>query len=233
MRNRFIRRWPLVGLLAIALALSAACVTDEYAEETDYILGELAKDSAPSGPLTFDDEVIVYAPDVPDLLADVRSAPVEADKRGVVSDYLTQQDRIDCILDDIEESAENQTDVACQGTILVKKVATDDLPGVTEVLDSINTREDEPTKRGYLSDYISTWTSNQRIERVGESLEQMKRTKGIPVFGALVTAIHNFPIMFEGEVLVPQEDISDLIDEYHSYDTDDARRRVVSDYLNR
>ena len=233
MRHRFIRRWPLLGLLAVALALSVACVAEEYGEETDFILAELGKDSAPSGPLTLDDEVLVYAPDVPDLLADVRSAPLEADKREAVADYLTRQGRIDCILEDIEESAESRTDVACQGTILVKKDATDEMPGVTEVLEGINTREDEPTKRGYLSDYIGTWTSNQRIERVGESLEQMKRTKGIPVFGTLVTAIHNFPIMYEGEVLVPEEDISSLIDEYHSYDTDDARRRVVSDYLNR
>lgn len=233
MFNRFLRRWPLIGLLVIALGLSAACVAEEFGEETDFILAELEKDSAPSGPLSFNDEVIVYAPDVPDLLADVRSAPVEADKREVVADYLTQQGRIDCILEDIEESAENDTDVACQGTILVKKKATDELPGVTEVLEGINTREDDPTKRGYLSDYITTWTANQRIDRVGESLEQMKRTKGIPVFGALVSSIHRFPIMYEGEILVPQEDISELTDEYHSYDTDDARKRVVSDYLNR
>lgn len=233
MLNTLVRRWSLVGLIVVALGLSAACVAEEYGEETDFILAELEKDSAPSGPLTFDDEVIVYAPDVPDLLADVRSANVEADKREVVSDYLTKQGRIDCILEDIVESSENDTDVACQGTILVKRETDDGLPGLTEVLEGINTREDEPTKRGYLSDYISTWTSNQRIERVGESLEQMKRTSDIPLFGALVTSIHNFPIMFEGEVLVPQEQIADLIDEYHSYDTDDARRRVVSDYLSR
>ena len=233
MLNRLVRRWSLVGLIVIALGLSAACVADEYGEETDFILAELAKDSAPSGPLTFNDEVVVYAPDVPDLLADVRSASLEEDKREVVSDYLTKQGRIDCILEDIAESSEDDTDVACQGTILVKREAEDGLPGLAEVLESINTREDEPTKRGYLSDYITNWTSNQRIERVGESLEQMKRTRDIPVFGALVTSIHNFPIMFEGEVLVPQEQIADLIDEYHSYDTDDARRRVVSDYLSR
>lgn len=233
MLNTLVRRWSLVALIVVALGLSAACVAEEYGEETDFILAELAKDSAPSGPLTFDDEVIVYAPDVPDLLAEVRSANVEADKREVVSDYLTKQGRIDCILEDIVESSENDTDVACQGTILVKREADDGLPGLTEVLEGINTREDEPTKRGYLSDYIGTWTSNQRIERVGESLEQMKRTRDIPLFGALVTSIHNFPIMFEGEVLVPQEQIADLIEEYHSYDTDDARRRVVSDYLSR
>ena len=233
MLNRYLLRWPLILLLVIALGLSAACVADEFGEETDFILAELEKDSAPSGPLTFNEEVIVYAPDVPDLLADVRSAPVEADKRDAVADYLTQQDRIDCILEDIEESAESDTDVACQGTILVKKEATDEMPGVNDVLEGINTREDEPTQRGYLSDYINMWRSNQRIDRVGESLEQMKRTKGIPVFGALVTAIHNFPIMYEGEILVPKDEIPDLIDEYHSYDTDDARRRVVSDYLDR
>ena len=233
MLNRSVRRWSLVGLLVIALALAGGCVTEEYAEETDYILGEFAKDSAPSGPLSFDGEVVVYPADVADLMADVRSAPLEADKREVVGDYFTLQSRIDCILEDIEESAEGESDLACQGTILVQDVGEHGLPGVTEVLDAINTREDEPTKRGYLSDYIGTWSENQRIERVGESLEQMKRTKGIPVFGALVSAIHNFPIMFEGEVLVPEEDIPDLIDEYHSHDTDEARRQTVSDYLNR
>ena len=233
MLNGSVRRWSLVGLLVIALALAGGCVTEEYAEETDYILVELSKESAPSGPLSFDDTVIVYPSDVPDLMADVRSAPLEADKREVVGDYLALQDRIDCILDDIEESAEDNTDLACQGTILVQDVGEYGLPGVTELLDAINTREDEPTKRGYLSDYIGTWSENQRIERVGESLEQMKRTKGIPVFGALVSAIHNFPIMYEGEILVPEEDISDLIDEYHSHDTEEARRQTVSDYLNR
>ena len=223
----------MVGLLVIALAMSGACVTDAIAEEADYILGELGKDSAPSGPLTYEGEVIVYAPDVQDLLAGVRSETLEVDKRDVVEDYLVQQDRIDCILEDIAESAESDTDLGCQGTILVKKEGKNGLPGITEVLDSINTREEEPTKRGYLSDYIDTWSEYQRIERVGEGLEQMKRTSEIPVFGSLVSAMHNFPIMYEGDILVPQEDTSALIDEYHSYDTEEARRRTVSDYLNR
>ena len=60
----------------------------------------------------------------------------------------------------------------------------------------------------------------------------MKRTKDIPGFGTLVSAIHNFPIMYEGDILVPVEDISALIDEYHSHDAEEARRRTVSDYLN-
>ena len=237
MLNRSVRRWSLVGLLVIALALAGGCVTEEHAEETDYILSEFAKDSAPSRPLALEkdgeDEVIVYSADVADLLADVRSAQLEADKREVVGDYLTRQGRIDCILKNIEESAENNTDLACQGTILVQEEGKHGLPGVTEVQEGINTREDEPSQRGYLSDYIYTWGENQRIERVGESLEQMKRTKGIPLFGALVSAIHNFPIMYEGNILVPEEDIQDLIDEYHSHDTEEARRQTVSDYLNR
>ena len=239
MLNRSVRRWFLVGLLVIALALAGGCVTEEYGPETDYILAEFSKDSAPSGPLSFEEgedgepKVIVYPSDVADLLADVRSAPLEADKREVVGDYLTRQSRIDCILENIDKSSENNTDLACQGTILVQDVGEHGLPGVTEILDGINTREDEPTKRGYLSDYIGAWSEYQRIERVGESLEQMKRTSGIPVFGALVDAIHNFPIMYEGEILVPEEDIPDLIDEYHSHDTDEARRQTVSDYLNR
>ena len=234
MLNGAVRRWWLVGLLVIALAMAAGCVTEEYAEETDYILAELGKDSAPSGPLSFgeDDEVIVYSADVPDLLADIRSAPLEADKREVVSDYLTLQSRVDCILEGIEESAEENSDLACQGTILVQDVGEHGLPGVADIMDAINTREDEPTKRGYLSDYIGTWSENQRIERVGESLEQMKRTSGIPLFGALVSAIHNFPIMYEGEILVPEEDIPGLIDDYHDHDTDEARRQTVSDYLS-
>ena len=232
MLNRFFRRWSMVGLLVIVLAMSGACVADAVAEETDYILGEFGKDSAPSGPLAYDGELIVYSSDVPDLLADVRSETLEVDKRDVVGDYLTQQDRIDCILEKLAEAAENDTDLGCQGTILVRKEGKHGLPALTEVLESINTREDEPTKRGYLSDYIDTWSEYQRVERVGEGLEQIKRTSEIPVFGSLVSAMHNFPIMYEGNVLVPQEDISVLIDEYHSYDAEEARRQTVTDYLN-
>ena len=61
----------------------------------------------------------------------------------------------------------------------------------------------------------------------------MQRTNALPLFGSLVKAIHRFPILYEGEELVPREDITDLLDAFRASSTDEAQRATVLEYLEK
>ena len=71
------------------------------------------------------------------------------------------------------------------------------------------------------------------MSRVEESLAQMKRSNAIPLFGILLKSIHRFPILYEGDELVPRKDIAILLDQHRVLDTDDAKRALVTEYLDR
>ena len=228
-----LQRWPLIALLVVATAMVGACVGAEFQEETDSILERLGQASAPTGSIELDGEVLVYAPDLPDLAIDVRAVADEEGKREVVEEYLTMQERIDCILEDIEQAADDDTDLNCQGKNLVKKQGKHGLLGVSELLEEVTSRASEPATREYLAGYLRYWDEVQRIDRVEDSLSQMKRTRAIPLFGRVVNTIHRFPIMYEGDILVPKKDLSMLQDEFRSLSTEDARRDLVEEYLNR
>ena len=233
MLKRFLKRWLLLGLLVIALGVAGGCVSDEIADNADFILEELSKTSAPAGSIELEGETLVYAADLPDLVSSIRSVQLESDKKELVKDYLTQRERIDCILDDVEEAAQDDTTIRCQGKVLVEKKGEHGLLGISEMLEEVNTREGEVTQRDYLAGYLLFWDEIQRIDRVEESLAQIKRTKSIPLFGPLVNAIHRFPILYEGDELVPRKDISGLLDQYRALNTDEARRAMVMEYLER
>ena len=168
---------------------------------------------------------MVYAPDAAGLDADMAAAGTESDKRSVAKDYLKLQSRITCILEKVEDAVEDNKEINCDGRAMVVK------KNLSEVGDGIDSSEGDAAKRAYLTDYIDAWNEEQRVDRVVEGLSQMKRTKAIPLFGRLVSSIHNFPIAYEGEVLVPKKDLSDLLDEFSSLNTKDARRELVDGYL--
>ena len=229
-----LKRWSLLGLLVIALGIAGGCVSDEIADNADLVLEELSNTSAPAGAIKNPDgETLVYAVDLPDLVVNIRSVQLDKDKKDVVKDYLTLQERIDCILDDVEESAENDTTIRCQGKVLVEEEGEDGLLGVSDILEVLNGIDGELAKRDYLDGYLDFWDEIQRINRVEDSLGQMKRTKSIPLFGTLVNAIHRFPILYEGDELVPRRDVPDLLIKYGALNTDDARRMMVMEYLER
>ena len=234
MLKPFLKRWSLLGLLVVALGIAGGCVSDEIANNADFVLEELNKTSAPAGSIkNLDGEMLIYAADLPDLVSGIRSVQLDSDKKDLVKDYLTLQERIDCILDDVGESAADDTTIRCQGKVLVEKKGEHGLLGISEMLEEVNGREGEVAKRDYLAGYLDNWDGIQRINRVEESLGQIKRTKSIPLFGTLVNAIHRFPILYEGDELVPRKDVSGLLDKYRALNTEEARRAMVMEYLER
>ena len=230
---RFLKRWSLLGLLVIALGIAGGCVADEIADNADFVLEELSKTSAPAGSIKLEGDTLVYAADLPYLVSSIRSVQLESDQKDLVKEYLTLQERIDCILDDVEEAADNNTTIRCLGKILVEKKADHGLLSTPEMLEEVSIREGELARRDYLAGYLRFWDEIQRINRVHESLGQIKRTNSIPLFGSLVNAIHRFPILYEGDELVPRKDIPDLLDKFRALNTDDARRAMVKEYLER
>ena len=115
----------------------------------------------------------------------------------------------------------------------MEKKADHGLLSTPEMLEEVSIREGELARRDYLAGYLRFWDEIQRIDRVEESLGQIKRTKAIPLFGALVNTIHRFPILYEGDELVPKKDVSGLLDKYSVLNTDEARRAMVMEYLER
>ncbi|MDA0988377.1 MAG: hypothetical protein O2783_04475 [Chloroflexi bacterium] len=228
-----LRRWSFVGLLVVALGVTGGCVSDETASNADFILQELDNSSAPAGAIELEGETLVYSADLPDLVSRVRSVSLASDKKDVVIDYLVLQERINCILDKVEEAAADVTTVQCHGKVLVDKIGEHGLLGISEILEEFNARQSEPAKRDYLVGYLSFWDEVERVNRVEESLGQMKRSNAIPLFGMLLKTIHRFPILYEGDELVPKKDIPKLLDQYRPLDTDEARRALVTEYLGR
>ena len=148
-------------------------------------------------------------------------------------DYIILQERIDCIIDGVAEAVANDVTIRCQGKVLVDEVGEYGLLGVSEMSEALNSRDGGTAQREYLESYMGTWRIVKRVDRVNESLAQMERTNDIPVFGSLVRAIHKFPILYEGDELVPEKEIPGLLSKFSARDTDAAKRTVVEEYLER
>jgi hypothetical protein len=228
-----LRRWFLIGLLVLALGISTGCVTNEIASNADIVLAKIDGDVAPTGPIEFEGKTLVYSTDIANLVATVQSTNLEIDKKNLVMDYLDLREKIDCMLDDLEAAAKDDTTVQCHGTILVAKEGKHGLLSFDEITKEINSIDGELAKREYLIGYLITWDRITRINRVETSLAQIKRSNAIPVFGALIKTIHRFPILYEGYELVPKDDIPNILDQYSALDTEEARRTLVTDYLER
>jgi len=233
MLKGFLKRWPFVGLLVFAMGIAGGCVTNEVAINADLILEEMARSSAPAGSIESAGKTLVYSADLPNLVSKIRSVDLETYKKDLVMDYLILQERIDCILEEIEVASGDDTAIQCQGKILVDKEGEHGLLGISDTLEAINSRDGAPAKRDYLTAYLGRWNEIQKINRVDESLAQIKRSNAIPVFGMLIKTIHQFPILYEGDELVPRRDIPNLLALYRARDTEEARRAMVTEYLDR
>ena len=231
--SRLLRSWTLPAILVALLASGAGCVTDEIAANAELVLAEMEASSAPSGPIESEGKVLVYSDDLPDLVSGVRSVDPQESKLELVRDYLTLQERIDCILEDVESAAEDNTTIQCQGKVLIWEKGEHGLLGVDQILEEVEARDGGPPQRAYLADYLVFWDEVQRVERVVESLGQMQRSNSIPLFGALLKSIHRFPILYEGDELVPYSDVPGLLEQYRARDTEEARRDMVIEYLER
>ena len=231
--GRMHRHWPLLALLLVALAAAPGCVTDEIAVGAELVLAQIESSTAPAGSIESEGRVLVYSDDLPDLVSSVRSIEPREEKLDQVMDYLSLQERIDCIIEDVEEAAEESTTIQCQGKVLVWKEGERGLLGVSQMLEEIRARDGGPSQRDYLTGYLNFWDDVQRIDRVLESLGQTQRSNSIPLFGALLKSIHRFPILYEGDELVPYSDVPGLLEQYRARDTEEARRDLVSEYLQR
>ncbi len=61
-------------------------------------------------------------------------------------------------------------------------------------------------------------------------LDQIERTKRIPLIGGLLASISGAPIRHLGEELVPEEEIDDLLEQTHDL-PEEARKALVEEYL--
>jgi hypothetical protein len=61
-------------------------------------------------------------------------------------------------------------------------------------------------------------------------LDQIERTKRLPLIGGLLAAISGAPIRHLGEILVPEEEINDLLEQTEDL-SEEARRALVEEYL--
>jgi len=61
-------------------------------------------------------------------------------------------------------------------------------------------------------------------------LEQIERTKRIPLIGGPLASFSSSPIRYLGTILVPEDEIPELMDQTVGLD-EDAKRQVIEDYL--
>ena len=218
-----VKRWSWAGLLVIALATAGACSLEEFKGETDFILEQAGTQA---GAIEFEGEVLVYAEDVPGLFVEISSVDTLSERRDVVAAYLTRQERVDCILEDIEQAVEDEQKISCKGDVLVEE---EDVPGLQ---DEISARGSEPAQRAFLGSHVYQWGETKRVDVLLDSLSQKENVKGIPLLGTVLDSIHRFPIMHEGEVLASREDVSRLLAQFSVLSTEKAKRDLVEDFLN-
>ena len=224
-------KWLSFLLAAAVCALLAGCVGEEYEKETGAIIARLDETPDSQEQIEFNGELIVHSTDVLWLSKEVQGATSYVDRRDIIVLYLQSNKNIKCILDEIQHAATEETNLNCGGKALVEKSGKHGMLGVTGLLDGLNTRESTPAKREFLMEYLDSWGRVQRISRVVASLGQITRTRALPVLGTISRKIHNFPILYEGDVLVPTEDVPLLIDQVSVVDTEDAKRNLVANYL--
>ena len=229
--NRIKTKWAHFLLAAVVCATVAGCVAEEYEKETGIIITKLIEAPDSSEQIKFDDELVVHSTDVIQLSEEVRRATSESERRGIVADYLKSNENIKCILDEIQQALIEEKDLNCGGKRFVATSAENGLLGVADMADHLTTTESVVTKREFLIEYLDNWGKVQRVSRVVDSLNQIARTHALPILGNISRRIHNFPILYEGEVLVPTEDIASLLDQFEMTDSKDTKRNLVTSYL--
>ncbi len=68
------------------------------------------------------------------------------------------------------------------------------------------------------------------VDYVLTRLEQIERTKRIPLIGELLASFSNSPVRYLGTILVPKDEISDLMEQTENLG-EDAQKQVIEDYL--
>ena len=68
------------------------------------------------------------------------------------------------------------------------------------------------------------------VDYVLTRLEQIERTKRIPLIGELLASFSSSPIRYLGRILVPEEEVAELLSKVQGL-SQDAKRAVIEDYL--
>ena len=219
-----LRRWAPLGLLLIALVAGAACASEQWREESTFVLTQL--EQGDTKPIEFEGKVLVPAEDVPNLSEAIGSADTAKERRHLVADYLTRQKQIDCIVKKLKAADVGDAEIKCEDEVFIDKK---DVPPIAEEVRSLGS---ESAQREFVVSHIDGWREIKQIDGAVERLKQIKNTKDIPLIGNLLDSITRFPIMYRGDDLIPKKDIPALLDQYRAASTDEARRDLVRTYLD-
>ena len=225
-------KWAHFVMAALVCATVAGCVAEEYEKETDAIIARLQEAPSSSEQIKFDGELVVHSSDILQLSDAVQSATSESERKDIIAEYLKSNENINCILDEIQQALTEETDLNCGGKALVSTSGENGLPSVSDIVEDLNKRENVADKREFLIEYLNNWGKVQRVSRVVESLDQIGRTHALPILGTISRRIHNFPILYEGDILVPTSDIPSLLEQFEVTDAKDAKRNLVTSYLS-
>ena len=61
-------------------------------------------------------------------------------------------------------------------------------------------------------------------------LDQIEKTQSIPLIGGLLASVSGAPIRHLGEILVPEEEIDDMLEQTEDL-SEESRKALVEDYL--
>jgi hypothetical protein len=204
----------LTSVLLLCLILTVNCVTDQDGIDADQILASIG--NAEGDILaTVEGNIIVYSSDLGTLKADLEGKSDSDTELDVVLKYIKSRDRVDCIIEKIDEANTENMSISCSGMVVV------------ETKDMHKTSGDT---RHLLMEYLYRWSNAKKITRVQDSLEQMERSRNIPLFGSVVEKIHKFPILYEGKELIAADETDALLMRIKSM-PDDERRLLVENHL--
>ncbi len=68
------------------------------------------------------------------------------------------------------------------------------------------------------------------VDYVYTRLEQITRTRNIPLIGGLLASLSSAPIRYLGVILVPEDEIDELMEKTRNLD-EDAKKQAIEDYL--
>ena len=222
----------LVTPLLVTILLTIFGCSDPLSNQADYILNNAQQLEGTGESIEYNEEILIYKTDISQLFLDLDPLETLSEKKSLIGDYIVLNGRLNCILDNISVSKQDSSNVRCQGDTLVEFESQNGLPGVEKIFDMLSTEKDTAAKRTSLSAYLENWTKVQMINRVEKSLSQIERTKEIPLLGILLNNIHDFPIMYEGDVLVPKQDIDGLLEESAKQKTHADQRSILKKYLD-
>ena len=216
----------VVALLALVAVLTAGCSTDPHASEASHVL-ELSKSNPLSSAIHLDGKTLVRSSDATQLQAGIDTATDLPKKQEVVSSYLTQREEIDCVIDSLESSLLEGVAVSCKGKTLVNLKGEYGLLGVEELSESLKDLDSDQSKRLYVTDHLRSLDAVNKISRILDSIDQVQRSRNIPILGSLVRIIHKFPIVYEGKELVPYSRIDSLIEKLDNIKPESERRSIA------